>query len=117
MALDSALAGMHAGVAFQQAPASRPVQAGDYCQQCCGNLIRVEGRLTCGRCGWPADKELPPRMPQTVGVQSQNDDLRKRQREMEAELAALKVENLALKEAAQASEETDAHVVAKKHKR
>lgn len=60
------------------------------CKQCYGDVIRLGGELVCGTCGWPAERALPARPALTVGMDSQNAELRQRVSTLEAENAELR---------------------------
>lgn len=114
----SALSGlMNTGTTFQRAPGEvTPAVPGNLCLQCGGNLIRMDGELSCGRCGLSANDERAKRFVQTVGLHSQNAELLQKQQAMEAEIEALKAQVVTLQETA-STVNTDSHPAPKKHRR
>lgn len=75
------------------APGAKPLSdilPGMPCRQCGGNLIRLDGELSCGRCGWPAGRELPRQSNLTISKDSQLSETQARLSRAEAENAALK---------------------------
>ncbi len=90
MAVDTALTGMIERKPFPRAAALPPAEPGSPCAQCQGDLVRLDGKLFCGQCGWPADRESPQRLALTVGMDSRNADLTRRVQQLEAENALLR---------------------------
>lgn len=75
------------------APGAKPlsdIRPGMPCRQCGGNLIRLDGELSCGRCGWPAGRELPRQTNLTISKDSQLSEMQVKLSRAEAENAALK---------------------------